>query len=204
MTLNTQFLLPVHFELIGEISAFGVVTTDTGHHLAVPWVDNFRSNWMGKGPLTLMTTTADLVAITFEHGRGITAMSGMATGTVAALLVPGRLSLMSRVGVLMTAHADLPLGAGKQHTVITSMRAVTADTGIAVGVIGQVAMNQIIIPIHRLMTRETDTGWHRFIPLVTSLTAFLKWGMLHFPQQGFRITAVRTVTGQTAFDLHTE
>lgn len=183
MALNTQFLLPVHLELVREIGAFWIVAADAGHHLAVSWIDDLGSNRMGKGALAFMTTTAYLVAITFKHGWGIATMGTVAIDTFAALLVSERFTLMPGVCVLMTAQTDLPLGAGKQHPVIASMWTVAANAGIAISIIGQVTMDQIIISLHCLVAREADTGRHRLIPLVTGLTPFLEGGMLHFTQQ---------------------
>lgn len=104
----------------------------------------------------------------------------------------------------MAAHTDLALGTGQQHPVIAGMGAVAADTGIPRSIIGQMAVDQIIVLLHRLVTGEADLGRHRLISLVAGVAAFLEGGMLHLAQQGLRVAAVGAVAGQAAFDLSAE
>ena len=54
MTLDTKVLLAAHLQLPFKICTMGIMTGDTGGHLAVSWVNHLFSYRMAELPLALM------------------------------------------------------------------------------------------------------------------------------------------------------
>lgn len=184
MALNAEFLLSVLLELIGEIRALGVVTTDAGHHLSVPRIDDLGSDWMGEGPLVLMTAAAHRIAVALQHGRGIPAMGGVAGDALVTPLMAGGLATMAVSGVLMTAQADHALGSGQKHPVVAGMRAVAGNTTVAGGIVRQVAMDQQIILLHLRMARQADFRRNRRLPVMAGIAPLFEGGMQNLAHHG--------------------
>lgn len=122
MTLNTKGLLAVADQLSLEISAVGVVTTDTGHILTVTGVYNLITHRVAEFPLRFMALTAYYVAVSLQQRLFITAVHRMALVTS---IIKARMNMcfifIPCKGVFMTTAADLPFFCFQQTGIITGM-----------------------------------------------------------------------------------
>jgi len=122
MTLNTQCLLAVQPGKILVIRALDGVTTDAGHHLAGPRVENFVTDGMGEHPVLPMAFAADLVDGCLGHCRMVGAMGRMAivAGVGPLVAVFRRVVPLECLFVALTANVNfLPF---EQSPIVTGMR----------------------------------------------------------------------------------
>ncbi len=74
MAEDAECLFPLCSQVECIVSAHGVMTGGTGHHLPGMGIEDFRADGMGEFPLTLVTADTDIIGIAAGHGEVVTAV----------------------------------------------------------------------------------------------------------------------------------
>ena len=203
MAEDAKSLFPFLAQMIFIVSTHGIMTGNTGNLLAGMGIKNFRSHWMGEFALAFMALYAYIIPVTPGHPRIITSMGNMAETAFFHRRMFVLLFLVQLQRGNVTSGADETFLSLEQGLVISGMRGMTVQAAVAI-VKGQVTMGGMQFFFCFFMTAQAGFGGILIALAMALHASFCKWFMEHIAHQGFLLTAMGIMTGETVSRLFRE
>ena len=179
------------------VSAHGLMTCYTGHHLARQGVQNLRPHRMREFPLHLVAFYTDIITVSSQHCQVSACMGVMTVVALVDIRMFEGTVPVSGNGNFMTGCTYLPFTGLEQIGSIACMRRMAVQTGITF-MQGQMAAGFQHLFLNTLVTFQTGRHGYAGRGVVAFFASLLVRFVEDIADQGGTITAMRTVTGKAA------